>query len=159
MARLQQRSGSNWVSTAIWQLWTMKRKIGTDDSSSCGPGLGPRSWAKTGTCCTGTISYRGVLPVQDDFRNVLHGVQQVIVSPLIPINCHCPIFIHAKKIDHQVSTDSHWVTNSSSPTLWLSRPTPTKIPHQSMDYVFIHCLVPCGPTQFVDWEKDSKGIT
>lgn len=126
VARLQQRTGSNWASRATGKLWTVKRKIRTADSSSWRPGLGPRSWAKTETCCTGAISYRGVLPVQDDFRNVLHGVQQVIVPPLIPINCHCPIFIHAKKIDHQVSTDSHWVTNSSSPSLWLCRPTPKR---------------------------------
>lgn len=39
-----------------------------------------------------------MLPVQDDLRNVLHWVQQVIVSPLVPVNCHRPIFIHAKKI-------------------------------------------------------------
>lgn len=125
VARLQQRTGSNWASRATGKLWTMKRKIRTADSSSWGSGLGPRSWAKAETCCTGAISYRRVLPIQDDFRNVLHRMQQMIVSPLIPINCHCPIFIHAKKID-QVSTDSHWVTNSSSPSLWLPRPTPKR---------------------------------
>lgn len=43
----------------------------------------------------GGRTHRGVLPVEDDLRDVLHGVQEVIVSPLVPVDGHRAIFVHA----------------------------------------------------------------
>lgn len=44
---------------------------------------------------SGQGTHRGMLPVQDDLWNVLHRMQEVIVSPLIPVDGHRAIFIHA----------------------------------------------------------------
>lgn len=40
-------------------------------------------------------AYRGVFPVQDDLRNVVCRMQEVVIPPLVPVNCHGAIFIHA----------------------------------------------------------------
>ena len=40
-------------------------------------------------------THRGVLPVEDDLRDVLHRVQEVIVSPLVPVDGHRAVFVHA----------------------------------------------------------------
>lgn len=39
--------------------------------------------------------HRGMLPVQDDLRNILHGMQEVVVPPLVPVNGHGAVFVHA----------------------------------------------------------------
>lgn len=36
-----------------------------------------------------------MLPVQDDLGDVFHGMEEVVVSPFIPVNSHCAILIHA----------------------------------------------------------------
>lgn len=41
-----------------------------------------------------------MLPVQDDLGDVFHGVQKVVVSPLVPVNGHRAIFIHAARQAH-----------------------------------------------------------
>ena len=40
-------------------------------------------------------AHRGVLPVQDDLGDVFHGVQEVIVTPLVPVDGHRAVLIHA----------------------------------------------------------------
>lgn len=40
-------------------------------------------------------SYRRVFPVQDDLRNVISRVQQVVVSPLVPVDGHRAVLVHA----------------------------------------------------------------
>lgn len=45
-------------------------------------------------------THRGVLPVEDDLRDVLHGVQEVIVSPLMPVDGHRAVFVHAARHMH-----------------------------------------------------------
>lgn len=37
-----------------------------------------------------------MLPVQDNLWDVLHRVQKVVVPPFVPVNGHCPVFIHAE---------------------------------------------------------------
>ena len=39
--------------------------------------------------------YRRVFPVQDDLRNVISRVQQVVVSPLVPVDGHRAVLVHA----------------------------------------------------------------
>lgn len=38
--------------------------------------------------------YRGVFPVEYDLRNVVCRMQEVVISPLIPVNRHCTVFVH-----------------------------------------------------------------
>jgi len=38
-----------------------------------------------------------VFPVQDDFGNVLGRLQRGILFPLVPVNSHCAIFVHATR--------------------------------------------------------------
>lgn len=42
------------------------------------------------------LFYRGVFPVEDDFRNVFSRVKEVVISPFIPVNRHCAVFIHTE---------------------------------------------------------------
>lgn len=42
------------------------------------------------------LFYRGVFPVEDDFRNVFSRVKKVVISPFIPVNRHCAVFIHTE---------------------------------------------------------------
>lgn len=42
-------------------------------------------------------AHRGVLPVQDNLGDVFHGVQEVIVSPLVPVDGHRAVLIHAAR--------------------------------------------------------------
>lgn len=51
-------------------------------------------------------AHRGMLPVQDDLGDVFHGVQEVIVSPLIPVDGHRAVFIHAARGTHGCPTVS-----------------------------------------------------
>lgn len=46
------------------------------------------------------VAHRGMLPVQDDLRDVFHRMQKMIVSPLVPVDSHCAIFIHAARERH-----------------------------------------------------------
>lgn len=41
------------------------------------------------------LAYCRMLPVQDDLRDVVSRVQQVVVPPFVPVDGHCPIFVHA----------------------------------------------------------------
>lgn len=53
--------------------------------------------------------YRGVLPVQDDLGDVVGRVQQVVVPPLVPVDGHGAVFIHAAGgRTHQYRTGSGW---------------------------------------------------
>lgn len=45
-------------------------------------------------------AHRGVLPVQDDLGDVLHGVQQVVVPPLVPVDGHRAVLVHAARHEH-----------------------------------------------------------
>lgn len=45
-------------------------------------------------------AHRGMLPVQDDLRDVFHGVQKVVVSPLVPVDGHRAVFVHAARGTH-----------------------------------------------------------
>lgn len=45
-------------------------------------------------------AHRGMLPVQDDLWDVLHRMQKMIVSPLVPVDGHCAVFIHAAREMH-----------------------------------------------------------
>lgn len=49
--------------------------------------------------------YRGVFPVEDDLRNVVCWMQKVVIPPLIPLNCHCTIFVHTAKTTHCYKCD------------------------------------------------------
>ena len=40
-------------------------------------------------------AHRGMLPVQDDLRDVFHGMQEAIVSPLVPVDGRRTILVHA----------------------------------------------------------------
>lgn len=55
--------------------------------------------------------------------------------------------------------DAHTHTNYTHQPRNLQYTNKNTPPKYGGDYVFIHCHVPCGPTQFVDWEKDSKDST
>lgn len=45
-------------------------------------------------------AHRGMLPVQDDLGDVFHRVQKVVVPPLIPVDGHRAIFVHAARGAH-----------------------------------------------------------
>lgn len=40
-----------------------------------------------------------MLPVQDDLGDVVCRVKQVVVSPFIPVDGHCPILVHAVSVE------------------------------------------------------------
>lgn len=46
--------------------------------------------------------YRGVFPVADDLFQVEGGVQQEVLSELVPVHLHGPINIHAEGAQRQL---------------------------------------------------------
>ena len=40
-------------------------------------------------------THRGVFPVEDDFGDVVGGMEQVVVPPLVPVDGHGPVLVHA----------------------------------------------------------------
>lgn len=56
------------------------------------------------------MPHRRVLPVQDDLGDVLHRVQEVVVPPLVPVDGHRAILIHA--------VSRSMVTHTATPT-WM----------------------------------------
>lgn len=76
-----------------------KGELHLTGSGLCGEGM---TDAHEGDCPSGqgVWPHRGVLPVQDDLRDVLHGVQQVVVPPLIPVDGHRAVLVHAARQKH-----------------------------------------------------------
>lgn len=60
-------------------------------------------WWPVQTACVSELQqhgrpYRGVPPVQDDLRDVVCWMQEVVIPPLVPVNGHGSVFVHAADI-------------------------------------------------------------
>lgn len=77
-------------------IWLSKGELHLTGSGLRGEGM---TDAHEGDCPSGqgVWPHRRVLPVQDDLRDVLHGVQQVVVPPLIPVDGHRAVLVHAAR--------------------------------------------------------------
>ena len=80
-------------------IWLTKGELHLTGSGLRGEGM---TDAHEGDCPSGqgVWPHRRVLPVQDDLWDVLHGVQQVVVPPLIPVDGHRAVLVHAARQNH-----------------------------------------------------------
>lgn len=82
--------GHLWQRNPVFAEWPASGNRGTS-------GCPARPWDGPDAGRRGPGAHRGVLPVQDDLGDVFHGVQKVIVPPLIPVDGHRAIFVHAAR--------------------------------------------------------------
>lgn len=80
--------------TGEWTVLPLQGQLQTSafpnarDGTGAGQGMFPGGVGAT---------HRGMLPVQDNLGDVFHRVQKVVVSPLVPVDGHRAVLIHAAR--------------------------------------------------------------